>query len=87
MPFSCLHTTEADGPEIVTDSQMPPFGVAEALLGPTADLFQFWLLTHHDNALVVGPQFWRTAVLRECLPRAIDIAAGLQFTALAEPLR
>jgi hypothetical protein len=88
MPFSRLYTTEADGPEIITDSCMPPFGVAEVLLGTQPDLFQFWLLTHRqDIALVTGPMFWRTAVLRECLPREIDVAAGLQFTALAEPLR
>jgi len=87
MPFSRAYTNEANGPEILTDTPMPPFGVAEALVdkvehGP--DLFRFWLLGHADVNCVAGPRFWRTGVLRECLPSP-DTA--LDFEALAEPLR
>lgn len=49
---------------VCTDSKMPPFGVAEAIV-PQADAFAFWLLTHRDP---LGALFWQTAVLRECLP-------------------
>jgi hypothetical protein len=74
---------------------MPPFGVAEALVDSASrgtaltgtDLFQFWLLTHDEACVVTGSKFWRTAVLHECLPRAVDVDAGLQFVALAPPLR
>jgi hypothetical protein len=61
---------------------MPPFGVASALApidGP--DLFLFWLQTHTD---VLGARFWRTAVMRECLP---DPDGELTFVALAAPER
>ena len=73
------------GPEIITDTPMPPFGVAELLVdkaehGP--DLFRFWLLSHTDVNMIAGPRFWRTAVLRECLPSA-DTA--LEFTTFGEP--
>lgn len=85
MPFSRDLYEIGDGPEIITDPPMPPFGVAEALTdkiqhGP--DLFRFWLLSHHDANMIVGPQFWRTSVLRECLP---SHDAPLDFVALAEP--
>lgn len=68
---------------IETDTQMPPFGVAEALIDTSVvqqpDLFQFWLLTH-SPASALGAAFWRTAVLRECLP---DPVGDLEFVALA----
>lgn len=86
MPFRRPHN-------VTSDPEMPPFGVAEALVECRAtafeqgDLFQFWLLTHSDDVAHIGPTFWRTAVLRECLPRAVDVDAGLQFVALAPPLR
>jgi hypothetical protein len=88
MPFSRHDTVEADfnGPEIITDTPMPPFGVAELLvdygLGP--DLFQFWLLSHTDTNVFAGRRFWRTGVLRECLP---GVDSALEFAALGEPLR
>jgi len=81
MPFS-RHT----GPEIITDTPMPPFGVAEALVDKTEhgpDLFRFWLLSHTDANRVAGSRFWRTGVLRECLPSADE---ALTFTALGERL-
>jgi hypothetical protein len=68
------------GPEIITDTAMPPFGVAQLLVGdtvPSTDLFRFWLLSHTDVNMIAGPRFWRTAVLRECLP---DVDAALEFT-------
>jgi len=79
-----------------TDTKMPPFGVAESLvdmsritdLPPTlaasftpSDLFRFWLLSHDAT---LGALFWRTAVLRECLPSP---DSTLDFVALGEPLR
>lgn len=70
--------------QVDTDTLMPPFGVAEALL-PTlsgADLFRFWLQTHVDS--VDGPRFWRTAVLRECLP---DPDGELMFVPLSPVIR
>jgi hypothetical protein len=86
MPFSRHDTVKADfnGSEIITDSVMPPFGVAELLVdkaehGP--DLFRFWLLSHSDTNMIAGPRFWRTGVLRECLPSADGM---LEFTALGE---
>lgn len=66
------------GPEIITDTAMPPFGVAQLLVGdtvPSTDLFRFWLLSH---AAAEGRRFWRTAVLRECLPSAATV---MEFTA------
>lgn len=64
---------------IETDTLMPPFGVAEALVDETwlghTDIFRFWLQTHAEPR---GPLFWRTAILRECLP---DPEIGLQFAA------
>lgn len=65
--------------KIETDTLMPPFGVAQALL-PDMDrteLFLFWLQTHDTVQRVV---FWRTAVLRECLPDPDD---ELSFIALS----
>lgn len=60
---------------------MPPFGVAEALapidLVGSADLFQFWLQTHAE---LLGAKFWRTAVMRECLP---DPDGELLFVSLS----
>jgi hypothetical protein len=94
MPFS----RHANGPEIITDTPMPPFGVAELLvdctrLGATpdpltaltsTDLFRFWLLSHTDTNMIAGPRFWRTGVLRECLPSA---DSAMEFMALGELLQ
>ena len=55
---------------------MPPAGVADLVLDGLADSverFRFWLLTHTEFN---GQQFWRTAVLRVCLP---DPALPLRF--------
>lgn len=72
--------------QILTDTPMPPFGVAESLMpdqkGP--DLFAFWLVSHHDTEIWRAREFWRTAVLRECLPSA---DANLDFVALGELLQ
>jgi hypothetical protein len=88
MPFSRHDTVEANfhGPEVITDTSMPPFGVAEALVnkaehGP--DLFRFWLLSHTDANMIAGSRFWRTGVLREYLPSA---DGTLTFQALGELL-
>lgn len=74
-----------------TDTEMPPYGVAEALtsgnstLTQHGDLFRFWLLTHTARiSLVTGPLFWITAVLRECLP---EPDGNMDFIAIGEPLR
>lgn len=67
--------------EIETDTPMPPFGVAAALaVKDEPDLFLFWLYTHTEP---LGATFWRTAVLRECLPNPDE----LSFVALAAPER
>jgi hypothetical protein len=69
--------------QIETDTSMPPFGVAEALVPDwkSSTLFEFWLLSHNDNATgFQGPRFWRTAVARECTP---DPDSELTFVALA----
>lgn len=66
---------------------MPAFGVALTLVGDVVkhgELFSFWLESHADQNALVGPAFWRTGVLRKCLP-APD--ADLHFEALAEPFR
>jgi hypothetical protein len=79
--------TIGSGPEIITDMRMPPFGVAETLVDKTEhgpDLFRFWLLSHTDANMIAGPRFWRTGVLRECLPRP---EIEMNFVVLAEPLR
>lgn len=64
---------------VETNTLMPPFGVVEAIMpnvcGP--DEFLFWMQTHTDP---LGPKFWRTAVLRECLP---DPDGELMFIALS----
>lgn len=71
--------------QVETDTLMPPFGVAEVLVDATwlaaSDPFRFWLQTHTDP---VGPKFWRTAVLRECLP---DPDGELMFVALSPVIR
>ncbi len=98
MPFSRDFYETGDGPEILTDSRMPPFGVAQMLVDytrlgddpdpltalPSSDLFRFWLLSHTDMNVLYGAKLWRTAVLRECLPSP---DAVLNFEALAEPLQ
>lgn len=67
--------------QIETDTLMPPFGVAAALsVKDEPDLFQFWLYTHTEP---LGALFWRTAVMRECLPNPDE----LSFVALAAPAR
>ena len=67
---------------IETDAPMPPFGVAEVLAPVTGpDLFLFWMQTHTEP---LGPKFWRTAVLRECLP---DPDGELMFVALSPVVR
>ncbi len=64
--------------QIETDTPMPPFGVAEALTPASGPyMFRFWLQTHTEP---LGAKFWRTAVLRECLPNPAD---ELLFVALA----
>jgi hypothetical protein len=71
------------GPEIITDTTMPPFGVAETLVPagvPAHETFAFWLSTHRDDTWPTGQRFWRTAVLRECLP---SDATELAFEAIA----
>lgn len=53
---------------VLTDTSIPPLGVADMLLGTTTDSverFAFWLQSHNEP---LAPRFWRTAVLRECLP-------------------
>jgi hypothetical protein len=78
------------GPKVTTEPRMPPFGVAEALIGDNValtqhgDLFRFWLLTHASANCVTGPAFWSTAVLRECLPNPTD---ELHFEAEMPPER
>lgn len=70
-------------PEILTNMLMPPFGVAEAIaLVDSRDAFAFWLQTHTDTCN--GPRFWRTAVMRECLP---DPDSELTFVALSPIIR
>lgn len=67
---------------IETNTQMPPFGVAEALAPVRGtELFLFWLQTHTDP---LGAKFWRTAVMRECLP---DPDGELMFVALSPVIR
>jgi hypothetical protein len=84
-----------NGPEIITDTPMPPFGIVQLLVDCTrlgdnpdplteltsADLFRFWLLSHTDANMVASQRFWCTGVLRECLPSA---DGTLEFTALGE---
>lgn len=68
---------------IETNTLMPPFGVVEAIM-PSAcgpDEFLFWMQTHTDP---LGPLFWRTAVMRECLP---DPDGELMFVALSPIIR
>lgn len=69
------------GCQIQTDTTLPPFGVAQSLaldsVGSVPDLFRFWLVSH---AYPLAARFWRTAVLRECLP---DPTSDLNFEALA----
>lgn len=63
---------------------MPPFGVAEAIMGPHADggdLFRLWLVSHDDR--IVGSTFWSVAVLRELLPPP---SGDLVFEAVGELL-
>jgi hypothetical protein len=62
-------------------------GVCDALLvneEHPADRFRFWLLTHGSYQ---GERFWRTAVLRECLPsgEALEFAAGEILGGLPPP--
>jgi len=68
---------------IETNTLMPPFGVAEVLAPGVSgtDQFLFWMQTHTDP---LGPKFWRTAVLRECLPGPDD---ELTFVALSPVVR
>jgi len=66
---------------IETNTLMPPFGVAEALAPVSGtELFLFWLQTHTDP---LGAKFWRTAVMRECLPNPDE----LTFVALSPVVR
>lgn len=68
---------------IETNTPMPPFGVVEAIM-PSAcgpDEFLFWMQTHTDP---LGAKFWRTAVLRECLPNP---DSELAFVALSPVVR
>lgn len=71
-------------PTIVTFPAMPPLGVAVELcqrfVKSQPDLVAFWVKTHEVRN---GQQFWRTAVLRECLP---SIDASLTFEAIGERL-
>jgi hypothetical protein len=67
---------------IETNTPMPPFGVAEALAPATGtELLLFWMQTHTDP---LGAKFWRTAVMRECLP---DPDSVLTFVALSPVTR
>jgi hypothetical protein len=67
---------------IETNTLMPPFGVATALAPVDGtELFLFWLQTHTDP---LGAKFWRTAVLRECLP---DPDGELMFVAMSPIVR
>ncbi len=70
---------------IVTDTPMPPLGVAVLLAPdvPGPDIYAFWLNSHRDVNMYEGKRFWRTAVMRECLPSTDDV---LDFIALGAPL-
>lgn len=71
-------------PTIVTFPVMPPLGVAVELcqhfVTSQLDIVAFWLKTHEAHN---GRQFWRTAVMRECLPSVDD---NLIFEAVGERL-
>jgi hypothetical protein len=59
-------------------------GVADLILQEvepdSVERFRFWLFT---QASPFGEEFWRTAVLRECVP---DPGGVLSFVAYAAPL-
>lgn len=53
-----------------SDPRFPPMGVVDELLKTTGadsyERFLCWLFT--STCTELGARFWRTAVLRECLP-------------------
>lgn len=67
-----------------TDTKMPSFGVAKALMPTQPNLFEFWLLTHSSSFPWTLHGIWPMLILRECLPPS---DAALEFEALAEPLQ
>lgn len=74
---------------VITEPRMPAFGVALALVDgdvsvEPGELFRFWLLSHADVNVIIGPAFWRVGVLRKCLP---EPGSDLHFEAVSELLR
>ena len=65
---------------IQTDSPHPPLGVVDDLL-PDSSYLDRWVIWMQTYAAPEGHKFWRTAVMRECLPHG-----ELDFIAVGEKI-